>query len=116
MSIDAKKLDAFSLDTLKALKEQVTQAIKRKQRALLRPGSMAEFSSEKYGKRIRIMIERINPKTVGGYEIDIASGAHLTKRKWRVAPEFLEPYTVPVKPPAKPLGVGADAPATGAGW
>jgi hypothetical protein len=112
--IDAHKLDALSIDTLMALKESVVQAIVRKQRQTLRAGSEAEFYHPKLGRTVRIMIERINPKTIGGYEID-ENGIHLRKKTWRVGPSILKPVVKKEMAPIK-IGGARDTPMTNAGW
>lgn len=112
--IDANKLDAFSLETLQKLGKQITEAIGRKQRQVLRPGIEATFLHPQQGRRIRIMIQKVNPKTIGGYEID-DDGIHLRRKTWRVAPNLLEVVPPKVIVPIK-LGVGKDAPATVASW
>lgn len=96
-----------------ALKDQVDAALKRQARSTFRPGTQACFE-DKSGRWVTIMIQQINQKTIGGYEIDTVTGAHLRNRKWRVGPNLLRPVVEPVKPVAKPLG--ADAPAKSAAW
>lgn len=110
------KLESLSLETLLKLKENVQAAITRKQRQVLRPGTEATFYSEKRGRNVRILIEKINPKSIGGYEID-AHGNHLRSAKWRVHPSLLTPVlTKPAVAPVAKLGAGADRPTGSPAW
>lgn len=83
---DLRALYDFILPRLKA-----ASAVKTMQAAAqYRPGDVAQFFSAKHGRTIKIIIDRINTKTVSGTEV-VEAGRRGTQ--WRVSPQFLEPAT-----------------------
>lgn len=111
--LDQAKLNAMPVETLTAIRDQVIRTINSKARAALRIGSEATFEHD--GVTRRLMITKINPKTVGGYEID-AHGNHLRQKKWRVSPNLLSPVPVKAAPKIAPIGTGADRPSAAPAW
>lgn len=70
-------------------------------------GDLVEFHSTRFGKQIKVIVDRVNDKTLSCREFDNP------ERKWRVAPSFcrlvgadkVESGAVaPVVPAARPVG------------
>lgn len=60
--------------------------------AEFRVGQIVEFDSRKRGVVVRIKIERINRRTLSGFEVD-AKGKRIAGPGWKVAPSFVRPTT-----------------------
>jgi hypothetical protein len=90
--IDQAKLNALSLETLRELRERITDTIARKVAQDLRVGSIATFESKKFLRQVTIRIESIGPKNVIGTELD-AQGKPLRPNGWQVGRLALTPVT-----------------------
>lgn len=105
------KLNSLPIETLFKLKKQFEEACANRRHELFKVGRQATFPTNKRPSGIcRIMITKLGPKNVFGYEID-EHGTHLTRSTWRVGPGVLEP--VFDKPKALiPVGGVKDRPAS----
>jgi hypothetical protein len=111
--IDAAKLNALSLDTLKELERNVKLVIANKMRSEIRHGSIVTFFSSKRGRNVRLSVTGFGPKNLSGYEIT-PSGDHMHTMKWRVHPSLVQIEAAPVIGPAVLLGMGGDRPKSAA--
>lgn len=114
------KLELMSVEAFIKLKTAVDEVFRRRQRSMLYPGALASFTSRD-GARLIMKIEKINPKSIGGYIVDeygvMTSGR---KSSWKVGPTLLTPFIkkeVQAKPPPPPTGFGKDKPTSAvASW
>lgn len=85
--LDASQLREVNNDVIAHLNHQ--QRIRQMDAMrTLRVGTIAEFTSSKLHKTIRIRVTKLNQKTVSGQQINIADGTDMMA-SWNVAPSLL---------------------------
>lgn len=94
--MDLSKLERLSNETLIAMQLKIkgiladrNVSVSDEIRRTIRIGDLAMFHSDRRACNITIKVEKINPKTVVGVEVDEA-GRELTTR-WKVSPSYLTP-------------------------
>ncbi|MDR9847070.1 hypothetical protein [Herbaspirillum huttiense] len=86
------KLKALPIEKLLELQDALKSVIEQKRRGFVRPGATVIFDN-KMGEPTQLFIQRVNPKSVTGYEV-APDGKHLPNKIWRVSPGLLRPKTM----------------------
>ena len=115
--MDLTVLEKMSTEALIALRDKTKEVLDKRSVGALRRGGVGFFSDQK-GNRRFMRIERINDKSVSGYEVD---GLHFqrlspTGGKWRVGTGLITMMDTSPKaaPKAAPSYVPKSAPGVGA--
>lgn len=97
--MDLTKLESMSSEALQAIRDKCVEVLVSRQKNTLRRGATAWFL-DRDGHKRTVIVERINSKTVSGYEIDPTTRARVNTINWRISPALLNVIGDPA--PAKP--------------
>lgn len=86
--MDLTKLESMSSDALQAIRDKCVEVLGNRKANSLRRGAIGWFLDRNNAKRF-LFIERINAKTVSGYEVDSITRRRLNTTTWRVSPALL---------------------------
>lgn len=111
--MDLTKLESMSSEALQAIRDKCIDVLTKRRTNSLRRGAIGWFMDNKGGKRF-LYIERINTKTVSGYEVDSVTQRRLNTTTWRVSPALLN-IVGDVAPP-KPAAAHRPSTAAAAVW
>lgn len=81
-------LESMSSDALLAIRDKCVSVLESRKTATLRRGAVGWFMDRNGVKRF-LYIERINAKSVSGYEVDELTRRRLNPTTWRVSPALL---------------------------
>lgn len=81
-------LESMSSDALQAIRDKCVEILGSRKCLSLRHGAVGWFFDRQGAKRF-LKVERINPKTVSGHEVDGVTHQRLTTVNWRVSPQLL---------------------------
>lgn len=107
--MDLTKLESMSSEALQAIRDKCIDTLAKRKDNSLRRGAIGWFLDRTNAKRY-LYVERINTKTVSGYEVDSITRKRLSATTWRVSPNLLN--IVGEATPPKP--VAAHRPSTSA--
>lgn len=109
------KLELMPLENLIRIKELVDGAVRQKMASHMRPGNIVTFVNNDR-KTVGMVVQRLNGKTISGYEYDLATHEHYMRKRWRVSYDCVKPYFPPPKAKPIPAGVGSDRPEVASTW
>lgn len=98
--MDLTKLEAMSTEALASIRDKCSEVLRNRSETALRIGAVGSFT-DSLGKRHFMRVQRINQKTVSGYEVDAADHNIVFKNKWKVSPQLLT--IVGTGPKPKPI-------------
>jgi hypothetical protein len=111
--MDLSKLESMSSEALQAIRDKCIDVLGKRKGNSLRRGAVGWFLDRQNAKRY-IYVERINQKTVSGYEVDPITRARISLTSWRVSPNLLN-MVGDVAPP-KPVAAHRPSTAAAAVW
>lgn len=86
--MDLTKLESMSSEALQAIRDKCVEVLGNRRSNSLRRGAVGWFLDRNNAKRF-LYVERINAKTVSGYEVDPITRVRVNTTTWRVSPNLL---------------------------